>query len=54
MAKKVQSNVKVKTYKKYFIVNGDNDDDDDDDDDDFLGRMVDQQKSLIDTIVIVS
>ena len=53
MAKKVQSNVKVKTYKKYFIVNGDNDDDDDDDDD-FLGRMVDQQKSLIETIVIVS
>ena len=53
MAKKVQSNVKVKTYKKYFIVNGDNDDDDDDDDD-FLGRMVDQQNSLIETIVIVS
>ena len=51
--KKAQSKVKVKTYKKYFIINGD-DDDDDDDGDDFFRGLVDQQKSLIGTMVIVS
>ena len=50
--KKAQSKVKVKTYKKYFIINGD--DDDDDDGDDFFRGLVDQQKSLIGTMVIVS
>ena len=53
MVKKAQSKVKVKTYKKYFIINGD-DDDDDDDGDDFFRGLVDQQKSLIGTMVIVS
>ena len=52
MVKKAQSKVKVKTYKKYFIINGD--DDDDDDGDDFFRGLVDQQKSLIGTMVIVS
>ena len=54
MVKKAQSKVKVKTYKKYFIINGDDDDDDDDDGDDFFRGLVDQQKSLIGTMVIVS
>ena len=52
MVKKAQSKVKVKTYKKYFIINGD--DDDDDDGDNFFRGLVDQQKSLIGTMVIVS